>query len=139
MKTQKKPEPSEVKRLLQQAEDFAAVAVSGVVGDIPDDFIPPRRVYRSYIRQILGLEAHFLFPNLAPVHRRVIADLLEEGATSRRRRTLPRWRGARRQTSASSRRSRIDRLRGQASELKKLAVLTPAQRGILDAIVRGIR
>ena len=133
----KKPDQGARQRardLLGQAEDFAAASVSGVVSGLQEDARRPSRIYRDYAHLTLGLEVHFLFPNLNLAERRLLTRLMEtRNALALRRQAGPRRGGKRpagEQPLVECER-KLKQLQTRVRTLRRAQALTPVQRAVL--------
>lgn len=140
VKKSDKTSKTQVKFVLRQAEDFAAASVGGVLCGLKEDPERPNRLYREYVQLMLGLEVHYLFPNLKRGDRKVLVDLL--GARNRlvvRQRGGTGMGGSRRQAvrpgPSDVWQRKYRRLRAQAKALGRSKALTPLQRGVIEQLV----
>ena len=146
MKTTEIPSKDRAQDLLSLAEDYAAAAMGGVICELEEDPAHPDRLYRNYAHLTTGLEVHFLFPNLSPVHQRLISQLMEARNALQVRQTT---RNPRRtvsgalKTAAERRlmawRRRYQQLRTRAESLRRLPELTAVQREVLKNLLKGAR
>jgi hypothetical protein len=127
--------------LLRQAEDFAATAVEGVLCRLEEDPRRPNRLYHHYARLVLGLEVHFLFPNLTLAERNLLVRLLEARNAIQVRQTAGcravaarAGKGTRSKRMVSPWERRLRLLRGRARGLSRASRLTPAQREVMRAV-----
>jgi hypothetical protein len=137
----KKPDQGARQRardLLGQAEDFAAASVGGVVSGLQEDARRPSRIYRDYTHLTLGLEVHFLFPNLNLAERRLLTRLMEtRNALALRRQAGPRRGGkrpAREQPLVECER-KLKELQTRVRTLRRAQALTPVQRAVIQELL----
>jgi hypothetical protein len=139
----KKPDEHAYQRaqgLLRQAADFAAVSVGAVVSDLQEDPRCPRRLYHNYTRLALGLEVHFLFPNLNLSERKLLARLMEaHNALVLRRQALQvgysRPARPERKAPVGECVRKLKQLRARARGLRHAPRLTLVQRAVLEEIL----
>lgn len=126
--------------LLTLAEDFAAASMGGVICGLQEDPARPDRLYRSFTQLTVGLEVHFLFPNLSRIHQRVLTQLWEARNALVVRRQTRRGRGSAVGVTLGGRTGmwarRFKDLCKQAEALQVKAELTPVQREVLKNMLR---
>ncbi len=135
--TEEKRDP-EVAELLQTAAEYAVKSVGRILCRVDDDRTQPGQVFYDYVRMVLGLEVHFLFPNLSEAHRDMLVALMEVRNAVRIRFSKPGpaqtgddpsgW-----SSPLSALKQRFSELRKQVNRSQVVANLTPLQQAILQS------
>jgi hypothetical protein len=124
--------------LLQTAAEYAVKSVQSILCRVDDDQMQPGQVFCDYVRMVLGLEVHFLFPNLSEAHRDQLVALMEARNAVRIRFNKP---GPTRAGDAMDGwssplavlKQRFAELRGQVDRSQVIEHLTPLQQAILQS------
>jgi len=145
MKTTEFSPKAKAQDWLHLAEDYAAKAIGGVLPELQEDPARPERLYRDYAHLVVGLEVHFLFPNLSAPHQRLLAQLMEaRNAVLMRQQRLskPSQRPTAAAKTAANRRllaweRRFQQFRSRAEPLQRLPELTAVQREVLRGLLKA--